>query len=90
MSLLIGSPIDLTCKETVPAALLSFLESINYLDAVHKAVSIGGDTDTLGSISGAIAAAYYNDVPRVIIKETRKRLTSDLRRMVNKFEQRYC
>jgi ADP-ribosylglycohydrolase len=89
-SVLKGRPIDLTCKETVPAALISFLESVNYLDAIHKAVSIGGDTDTLGSITGALAAAYYNDVPPGIIKETRKRLTPDLRRMIDKFGQLYC
>ena len=90
MSLLKGSPIDLTCQKTVPAALISFLESVNYIDAVHKAVSIGGDTDTLGSITSAIAAAYYKDVPLGIIKETRKRLTPELRRMVDKFGRRYC
>jgi len=60
------------------------------LDAVHKAVSIGGDTDTLGSITDAIAAAYYNDIPPGIIKESIKRFTSDLRRMVDKFGQLYC
>jgi ADP-ribosylglycohydrolase len=90
MSLLKGSPIDLTCQKTVPAALISFLESVNYIDAVHKAVSIGGDTDTLGCITSAIAAAYYKDVPLGIIKETRKRLTPELRRMIDKFGRRYC
>ena len=89
-SLLKGNTIGPTCKETVPAAFISFLESVNYLDAVHKAMSIGGDTDTLGSIAGAMAAAYYNDIPPSIVKETRKRLTSELRRVVDKFGDRYC
>jgi len=47
------------CRGTVPFALQAFLESENFEDCIRNTVSIGGDTDTLGAISGAIAEAYY-------------------------------
>lgn len=48
-----------TCQETVPQALQAFLESDSYEDAIRNAVSIGGDSDTLGAITGAVAWSYY-------------------------------
>lgn len=48
-----------TCQDTVPQAIVSFLESGSYEDAIRNAVSLGGDADTLGAITGAIAWAYY-------------------------------
>lgn len=51
-----------TCQETVPQALEAFLESESYEDAIRNAISIGGDSDTIGAITGAVAwAYYYND-----------------------------
>ncbi|PTQ84935.1 ADP-ribosylglycohydrolase [Trichococcus patagoniensis] len=55
------------CRETVPQAITSFLESTSFEDAVRNAVSLGGDSDTLAAIAGAIAAAYYG-VPGEIQK----------------------
>jgi ADP-ribosylglycohydrolase len=46
-------------KNSVPIAILAFLESTNFEDAIRKAISIGGDTDTIASIAGAISEAYY-------------------------------
>lgn len=48
-----------TCQETVPQAIVAFLESESYEDALRSAVSVGGDSDTLAAITGAIAEAYY-------------------------------
>jgi ADP-ribosylglycohydrolase len=48
-----------TCQGTVPQAIVAFLESISFEDAVRNAVSIGGDSDTLAAITGSIAQAYY-------------------------------
>lgn len=48
-----------TCQDTVPQAIVCFLESESYEDAIRNAVSLGGDADTLGAITGAIAWAYY-------------------------------
>ena len=50
---------DETCQKTVPEAIIAFLESEDFEDAVRNAVSLGGDTDTLGAITGSIAEAFY-------------------------------
>lgn len=48
-----------TCQETVPQAIVTFLESENFEDCIRKGISIGGDSDTLCAIAGSIAEAYY-------------------------------
>lgn len=52
-----------TCQGTVPEAIICFLASTDFIDAIRNAISIGGDSDTLASITGSIAAAYYG-VPK--------------------------
>ena len=58
----------ITCQGSVPQAIVCFLESHSFEDAVRLAVSLGGDTDTQGAITGSIAEAYYG-VP-IEIEET--------------------
>jgi len=48
-----------TCQETVPQAIQCFLESASFEDAIRTAISLGGDSDTIAAITGAIAEAYY-------------------------------
>ncbi len=48
-----------TCQNTVPQALQAFFESTSYEDAIRNAISVGGDSDTLAAITGAVAEAYY-------------------------------
>ena len=48
-----------TCQDTVPQAIVCFLESESYEDALRNAISLGGDADTIGAITGAIAWAFY-------------------------------
>ena len=48
-----------TCQETVPQAMQAFFESESFEDAIRNAISIGGDSDTLAAITGAVAEAYY-------------------------------
>lgn len=50
---------DVSCQGTIPVAIESFLESKNFEDAIRIAISMGGDSDTIGAITGAIAEAYY-------------------------------
>ncbi len=50
---------DVTCQGTVPQALQAFFESVNFEDAIRNAISIGGDSDTIGAITGSIAGVYY-------------------------------
>ena len=60
-----------SCQGTVPQAMISFLDSTDFEDAMRKAVSLGGDSDTLACITGGIAQAFYNDIPEPIIQEMR-------------------
>jgi hypothetical protein len=69
---------DVTCQGTVPPAIITFLESRSYEDAVRKAVFLGGDSDTLACITGSIAEAFYGAIPEPVIREVAKRLTMDL------------
>lgn len=48
-----------TCQETVPQAMVAFLESESFEDAIRLAVSIGGDSDTLAAITGSVAEGFY-------------------------------
>lgn len=53
-----------SCQGTVPQAMIAFLDSSNFEDAMRKAVSLGGDSDTLACITGGIAEAFYKEIPR--------------------------
>lgn len=55
-------------QDTVPQAIVAFLESESFEDAIRNAISIGGDSDTLAAITGSIAEAYYG-VPEDIKKK---------------------
>ena len=48
-----------TCQDTVPQAIVAFLESENFIDCIRNGISVGGDSDTLCAIAGSIAEAYY-------------------------------
>ena len=56
-----------SCQGTVPQAIICFLDSTCFEDAIRKAVSLGGDSDTLACITGGIAEAYYKDIPKWIV-----------------------
>jgi len=58
------------CEATVTPAIVCFLESNDFEDAIRKAVSIGGDSDTLANITGGIAEAFYGIVPDEMVKRT--------------------
>lgn len=55
-----------SCQGTVPQAIICFLDSTDFEDAIRKAVSLGGDSDTLACITGGIAEAFYKEIPRSI------------------------
>ncbi|MDR1067214.1 MAG: ADP-ribosylglycohydrolase family protein [Clostridiales bacterium] len=67
-----------TCQETVPQAIECFLESTSFEDAIRTAISLGGDSDTIGAITGAIAEAYYG-VPVDIKEKALSYLDEELR-----------
>lgn len=69
---------DVSCQGTVPEAIIAFLDSNSYEDAVRNAVSLGGDSDTLACIAGGIAEAYYGGVPIHIQKQAKSFLAQEL------------
>lgn len=79
-----GYHMDETCQKTVPEAIIAFLEAKDFEDAIRNAVSLGGDTDTLGAITGSIAEAYYG-IPEWLMTECRKRINRDMRVILDDF-----
>lgn len=75
---------DESSAGTVPPAIVAFLESTDFEDAIRNAISIGGDSDTLAAITGSIAEAFYG-IPDDIMGDTLKYLTDDLRAIVRNF-----
>ncbi len=80
---------DVSCQGSVPQALIAFLESESYEDAVRKAISIGGDSDTIACMAGGVAQAYYKGVPEEIKAEMYARLNVPLTKVVREFTARY-
>lgn len=65
---------DESCQGTVPEAIIAFAESTDFETAIRLAISLGGDSDTLTCICGAIAEAFYKNIPQNIVNETISRL----------------
>lgn len=77
-----------TCQDTVPQAIMAFLESTDFEDAIRNAISIGGDSDTLAAITGGIAEAYYG-VPDDMRKNALDYLDERLMKILIEFENKY-
>lgn len=82
---------DGSCQGTVPYALEAFFESSDFEDAIRNAISIGGDSDTIGAICGGVAGAYYG-VPEDLVLEAKKkfRFKEELLDIIRDFEEKYC
>lgn len=76
---------DATCQGSVPEAITCFLESRNFEDALRTAISLGGDADTQGAITGSIAEAYYGVSDRMK-EEFREYLPKEFTDILDKFE----
>lgn len=70
--------------ETVPEAIIAFLESHDFESTIRNTVWLGGDVDTLGAIAGSVAEAYYG-IPRDLIEECRKRLPIEMVSVIDRF-----
>ena len=77
-----------TCQQTVPEAIIAFLESGDFESAIRGAISIGGDSDTIAAMTGALAEAAYG-VPYIIRREAFSRLPLILKGIVEEFESKY-
>ena len=70
-----------TCQETVPEALVCALEARDFEDAVRNAISIGGDSDTVGAIAGGVAEALFG-IPDNLTQDGLARLPQDMKQVV--------
>lgn len=77
---------DETCQGTIPPALCCFLESTDFEDAIRNAISIGGDSDTIGAIVGALAEAHYG-IPEDIRQQALAYLPNDMLTIIHPFQK---
>ena len=80
---------DASCQGTVPLAVAAFFHSKDFEDALRIAVSLGGDTDTLACIAGALAEAHYRVIPPPCQAEALRRLDAPLREELHRFAERF-
>jgi len=80
---------DVSCQGTIPEAIIAFLESTDFEDAIRKSISLGGDSDTLACITGGIAQAFYKSIPQAIVKEVYERLPVEFQSIIDEFNSRY-
>ena len=74
-----------TCMDSLPKALRSFFDGESYEDVVRNAVSLGGDTDTLAAIAGAMGEAFFG-MPENLKKECRNRIEKDMLAVMDRFD----
>ena len=74
-----------SCQDSLPKALRSFMDGVSYEDAVRNAVSLGGDTDTIAAIAGAMAEGFFG-MPVPLADECLSRIRPDMREVVRRFD----
>ncbi len=80
---------DVSCQGSVPQAIAAFMESTSFEDAIRNAVSIGGDSDTIAAICGAVAGAFYG-VPEDIRAKAETFLPFHFIETLHSFESKFC
>lgn len=70
--------------DSVPQAIFCFLKSYSFESAIRTALSIGGDTDTIACITGALAEAYYG-IPNEIIEDVSKYIPDYMKDMLSNY-----
>ncbi len=75
------------CQDTVPQAVVAFLDSTDYESAIRLAISYGSDADTIAAMAGSIAEAYYGGVPAHLLAHCRKKLPADMDALCNVFAE---
>lgn len=78
---------SVTCQSSVPQAFVCFNESKDFEDAIRTAVSIGGDSDTIGAMVGGIAEAHYG-IPEDIEKKAFTFLPPELKDIIERFREK--
>ena len=76
------------CQNTVPEAIISFLYSDSFEQALLYSMLTNKDTDTAAAITGSIAEAYYG-VPDYVRGIVREKLDEPLLSILDGFEEKY-
>ena len=77
-----------SCQGTVPQAIIAFLDSDSFEDAIRKAVSLGGDSDTLACITGGISEAYYKEIPAYMVERTTEQFPEVFNKLLSALRER--
>ncbi|HKL37321.1 MAG TPA: ADP-ribosylglycohydrolase family protein [Bacteroidales bacterium] len=80
---------EVSCQRSVPESIIAFLEADDFVSAIRNAISLGGDSDTMANMAGAIAHAYYKDVPRAVCEAVYARLPEAFKKIIIVFEEHY-
>ena len=80
---------DISCQGSVPESIIAFLESEDYEDAIRNTISLGGDADTMGSITGGIAQAFYKEIPQELLTPLEPKLTPEFWEIIKAFNSKY-
>lgn len=80
---------DVTCQGSVPQAIVAFLESSDFENALRLAISLGGDSDTIACMTGGIASAYYKNIPSQILDFVISRLPDEFIEILNQFDEKF-
>ena len=80
---------DVTCQGSVPEAIIAFLDSTDYESAIRLGISLGGDSDTIACMAGAIAATFYNQIPDHILQFVHKQLPNELLLLLAQFNEKF-
>ena len=80
---------DISCQGSVPESIIAFLESGDFEGAVRNAISLGGDADTMGSIAGGIAQAFYSNIPSTTVAQVCQRLPEEFLEIIDDFNDRH-
>lgn len=78
---------DATCQVTVPEAIICFLNSYDFIDCIRKSIWIGGDSDTIATMSCSIAEAYYG-LPHFIMEQFKEKIPDDMKKVIIDFNKK--
>lgn len=79
---------DVSCMGSVPEAIICFLESESYEDAIRNCVWLGGDCDTTGAICGGIAEAFYGRLDNNLSEKIISKLDDLMKDIVIRFSDK--
>jgi ADP-ribosyl-[dinitrogen reductase] hydrolase len=80
---------EVSAQGSVPQAIVAFLNSKSYEDAIRKAVALGGDSDTQACIAGAIAQAFYGKIPIEVLIHAHNLIPREIMDVIVQFNKAF-